>query len=55
MYFNMVLGFLFCIMTLIIKSMNPFSDNKVPYHNATSYDSNAALGGQMENKDTMND
>ena len=29
--------------------MNLFSDNKVPYHNATSYDSNAALGGQMEN------
>ena len=31
-----------------LSSMNPFSDNKVPYHNATSYDSNAALGGQME-------
>lgn len=32
-----------------LSNMNLFSDNKVPYHNATSYDSNAALGGQMEN------
>ena len=31
-----------------LSNMNLFSDNKVPYHNATSYDSNAALGGQME-------
>jgi len=31
-----------------LSNMNSFSDNKVPYHNATSYDSNAALGGQME-------
>ena len=31
-----------------ISNMNLFSDNKVPYHNATSYDSNASLGGQME-------
>lgn len=31
-----------------LSSMNPFSNNKVPYHNATSYDANASLGGQME-------
>ena len=31
-----------------LSNLNPFSDNKVPYHNATSYDANASLGGQME-------
>ena len=25
-----------------------YSDGKVPYYNATSYDPNASLGGQLE-------
>ena len=29
-------------------SLNSFHDGKIPYHNATSYDPNASLGGQME-------
>lgn len=31
-----------------LETMNPFLENKVPYHNAISYDANASLGGQME-------
>lgn len=31
-----------------MSKISDVSGNKVPYHNATSYDSNAALGGQME-------
>lgn len=31
-----------------IQSFTSFNDGKIPYHNATSYDLNASLGGQME-------
>lgn len=30
------------------QSIASFNDGKIPYHNATSYDLNASLGGQME-------
>ena len=29
-------------------NLSLFNDGKIPYHNATSYDPNASLGGQME-------
>ena len=31
-----------------LSGLAPYSDGKVPYHNHTSYDPNASLGGQME-------
>ena len=29
-------------------NLSPYNDGKVPYHNETSYDPNASLGGQMD-------
>lgn len=31
-----------------LSELNPSSNSKIPYHNASSYDLNASLGGQME-------
>ena len=30
------------------RNLQIYHDGKIPYHNATSYDYNASLGGQME-------
>lgn len=31
-----------------LRNLGLYGDGKMPYHNATSYDPNASLGGQME-------